>query len=134
MALDFIRSILGTEFDLTPHASITQEAIDAFVASCGEPAPGPGAAPPTFVLSMRTKYILPRDMRDRLRAAFDAGKDIEFGATVRVGDVLTSRSTVHDVYEKTGRSGTMAFMVLRTIVTNQRDEHVAVIDQKMMFR
>jgi hypothetical protein len=41
---------------------------------------------------------------------------------------------VHDVYEKTGRSGTMVFIVFRTAVTNQRGEMVAVVDQKMMFR
>jgi hypothetical protein len=41
---------------------------------------------------------------------------------------------VHDIYEKTGRSGTMNFIVFRTTVTNQRNEMVAIIDQKMMFR
>ena len=53
---------------------------------------------------------------------------------MRVGDVLTAVSTVHDIYEKTGRSGSMYFIVLRTVVTNQRHEQVAIIDQKMMFR
>jgi 3-methylfumaryl-CoA hydratase len=65
---------------------------------------------------------------------FDAGKDIDFGVPIRVGDVLTAVSTVHDLYEKTGRSGSMAFVVLRTVVTNQRDERVVTIDQKMMFK
>jgi len=41
---------------------------------------------------------------------------------------------VHDIYEKTGRTGSMNFIVLRTVVTNQRGESVATIDQKMMFR
>jgi hypothetical protein len=41
---------------------------------------------------------------------------------------------VHDIYEKTGRSGTMHFIVLRASITNQRGETVATIDQKMMFR
>jgi hypothetical protein len=41
---------------------------------------------------------------------------------------------VHDVYEKTGRSGTMVFIVFRTTLTNQRGEMVAVVDQKMMSR
>jgi hypothetical protein len=41
---------------------------------------------------------------------------------------------VHDIYEKTGRSGTMVFIVFRTTVSNQRGETVSVVDQRMMFR
>ena len=63
---------------------------------------------------------------------FDAGKDIEFGAAIHPGDVLRIRSTVHDIYEKTGRSGTMVFLVLRTEIHNQRGEQVAIVDQRMM--
>ena len=91
-------------------------------------------ASPTFVLRLRGSRFMPENMPNLGRTGFDAGKDIEFGVPVRVGDVLTAVSTVHDIYEKTGRSGSMAFVVLRTVVTNQRDEEVAVIDQKMMFR
>lgn len=38
------------------------------------------------------------------------------------------------IYEKTGHSGIMSFVGLRTVVTNQRGEQVALIDQRMMFR
>src|SRR5262249_58189054 len=91
-------------------------------------------APPTFVVRLRGRHFMPASLAQFGRAGFDAGKDIELGAPIRVGDVLTASSTVHDIYEKTGRSGTMAFIVLRTTVTNQRNERVAIIDQKMMFR
>jgi hypothetical protein len=43
-------------------------------------------------------------------------------------------SSIHDIYEKTGRSGTMTFMVVRYVLTNQRDELVATIDNRMMYR
>jgi flagellar biosynthesis component FlhA len=43
-------------------------------------------------------------------------------------------STVHDVYEKTGRSGIMSFVVLRALVTNQGGERVAEVDQRMVLR
>ena len=134
MAFDFDRSLLGSEFDVTEHDPITQRAIDEYVESCGEVTPAVGMAPPSFVVSLRTKHFLPRNMPNLGNAAFDAGKDIEFGAPIRVGDKLTSRSFIHDIFEKTGRTGTMAFMVLRTIVTNHEDRQVAVIDQRMMFR
>jgi acyl dehydratase len=134
MALDFDRSIIGTEFDRTVFAPVTKEAIQEYAAASGEPSANGVTAPPTFVLRLRGHKWMPENMPNLGRMGFDAGKDIEFGAPVRVGDVLTALSTVHDIYEKTGRSGSMAFVVLRTTVSNQRDQLVAVIDQKMMFR
>jgi hypothetical protein len=135
MALDFDRSIIGSEFDRTVFAPVTREAIVEYASTSGEPAPNDVTAPPTFVVRLRGHRWMPDNMPKNLgRAGFDAGKDIEFGAPVRIGDVLTAVSSVHDIYEKTGRTGSMAFVVLRTLVTNQRDERVAIIDQKMMFR
>jgi acyl dehydratase len=64
----------------------------------------------------------------------DAGKDVEFGVPIRPGDAITVRSILHDVYEKTGRSGSMTFVVLRVTLTNQRGERVAVVDNRFMHR
>ena len=134
MALEFDRSIIGSEFDRTIFAPITKEAIVAYATASGEPTPNDVTASPTFVVRLRGHRWMPENLPNLGRTGFDAGKDIEFGVPVRVGDVLTAVSMVHDIYEKTGRSGSMAFVVLRTVVTNQRDQQVAVIDQKMMFR
>ena len=134
MTLEFDRSILGTEFDRTAFAPISAEEIRVYAAASGEPCPAPDVAPPTFVLRQRGDRFMPANIAKLGRVGFDAGKDIEFGVPVRVGDVLTAVSTVHDIYEKTGRSGSMGFLILRTELTNQHGERVAVIDQKMMFR
>jgi len=141
------RSIVGQEFDHTVFPPVTEAEILAYAHAYGETNPlhtdpaaaarGPyGAliAPPTFAVSLRGAHFMPRDMRSIGRNGFDAGKDIEMGAPIHVGDVLTGSSTVHDVYEKTGRSGTMTFIVFRTTVTNQDGQMVAIVDQKMMFR
>lgn len=128
------RSVVGLEFDHTVYPAVTQAAIDAYVAASGEPAPGPGLAPPTFVVSLRARRFLPENLAALERGGLDAGKDIEFGAPIRVGDVLETRSTVHDLYEKTGRTGTMRFLVLRTVVRRADGATVATIDQRMMFR
>ncbi|HSQ01168.1 MAG TPA: MaoC family dehydratase N-terminal domain-containing protein [Candidatus Dormibacteraeota bacterium] len=138
---DDSRAIVGQEFDRTTFPPVTTEQIVAYATACGEtdprwtqPVPGL-VAPPTFALSLRGKHFMPKHLPTNLgRNAFDAGKDIEIGAPVVAGDVLTATSTVHDVYEKTGRSGSMTFVVFRTTVINQRQETVAVVDQKMMFR
>jgi acyl dehydratase len=142
------RSIVGQEFDHTVFPPVTEAEILAYAAAYGETNPlhtdpaaaarGPHGsliAPPTFAVSLRGHHFTPRNMpRDLGRNGFDAGKDIEMGAPIRPGDVLTASSTVHDIYEKTGRSGTMVFIVFRMKVTNQAGDMVAVVDQKMMFR
>jgi acyl dehydratase len=53
---------------------------------------------------------------------------------VRPGDTVEVRSTLHEVYEKTGRSGSMVFVVIRFTMTNQRGETVAVVDNRFMHR
>ena len=137
MAIELDRSVIGREFDHTVLQPITAEEILEHIAITGETEPPTSnedlVAPPTFVAHIRGQRFMPLSLAS-IRSGFDAGKDIEFGVPIRPGDVLTSASTVHDIYEKTGRSGTMSFAVLRTVVTNQRGEQVAVIDQRMMFR
>ena len=143
------RSIIGREFDHTVFAPVTKEQILAYAAACEETNPlytdeaaaarGPYGgliAPPTFPVRLRGRHFMPKNLPKGLASltGFDAGKDIEFGVPVRPGDILTTSSTVHDIYEKTGRSGRMTFIVFRTTVTNQRNEMVAVVDQQMMFR
>ena len=136
------RSAIGQEFDHTVFPPVSAAQIRAYAAAYGETNPGWTSAadgvltaPPTFALSLRGRHFMPKQLPANLgRNGFDAGKDIEIGVAVRVGDVLTASSTVHDVYEKTGRTGTMTFIVFRTAVTNQHGDSVAVVDQKMMFR
>ena len=55
---------------------------------------------------------------------FDAGKDIDFHAPIRPGDSITAISSIVDLYEKTGRSGSMWFVVYRQELRNQRGELV----------
>jgi len=139
MKMEVDPALIGQEYDHTTFAPVTEAEIREYVEASNEiPASEVDVedliAPPTFVVRLRGRRFMPGGMPRMGRTGFDAGKDIEFGVPVRPGDVLTASSTVHDVYEKTGRSGSMAFIVLRTVVTNQRDQLVATIDQKMMFR
>lgn len=137
MSLEYDRSIIGSEFDRVTAAPVTAEDILEYIAATGEIQPPAAAAelvaPPTYVVCVRRRHLLPPQV-GKIRFGFDAGKDIQFGVPIRPGDVLTSVTTVHDIYEKTGRSGIMAFVVVRTVVTNQRGEQVAVVDQQMMCR
>src|SRR5206468_1254293 len=50
------------------------------------------------------------------------------------GDSIEVRLTVHEVYEKTGRTGSMYFVVIRFTMTNQRSEILAVADNRFIDR
>jgi acyl dehydratase len=141
-------SVIGREFDRTEFGPITAEQIIRYARACGETDPiytdeaAAAAGPhgglvgsPTFPVTVRREIFLPKEVPDSFGyEGFDAGKDIDIGVPVRPGDVLTSSTTIHETYEKTGRSGSMVFLVLRTVVTNQKNELVATMDQRMMFR
>src|SRR5437763_1070206 len=114
MAAAIDRTLIGDEFDHTVFDPVRREDILEYAAASGE-APRASAstevvAPATFVLRLRGRRFMPANLPNDIgHAMFDAGKDIEFGVPVCVGDVLTASSTVHDIYEKTGRSGIMKF-------------------------
>ncbi len=147
MALEFDRSIIGQVFDETSFPAITKEEIIEYAKTLGETNPlytdeaaaaktpyGGLIAPPTFVTKLRAKKFTPENLPRFGKVGFDGGRDLELYAPVRPGDQLTMMSTIHDIYEKTGRTGSMYFIVIRNEVRNQRGEKVAVIDHRIMQR
>ena len=147
MAFDFDRSILGQVFDETDFPPITKDEILKFAEALGETNPlytdeeaaaqgpyGGLVAPPTFVTRLRPKKMTPEHMPRFGKVGFDGGRDLESFTPVRPGDALKMVSTIHDIYEKTGRSGSMYFIVLRNEITNQNGEKVAVVDHRIVQR
>jgi len=147
MALEFDRSIIGQIFDETSFPPVTKEEILAFTTALGEKNPlytdeaaaakgpyGGLVAPPTFVTKLRAKKFTPEHLPKFGKMGFDGGRDLEICAPVRPGDALKMASTIHDIYEKTGRTGSMYFIVIRNEITNQKGERVAVIDHRIMQR
>jgi acyl dehydratase len=135
-------SIIGQEFDRATYGPVTGEELIAFARALGETRPeytqpGPDlVGHPTFCVRYKGNKFYPQDLPKTInvRTGFDAGKDLELGAVVRPGDTIDVRFTLHEIYEKTGRSGSMIFVVIRFTMTNQRDEMVAVIDNRFMHR
>jgi acyl dehydratase len=147
MALEFDPSILGQVFDETSFPPVTKEEITEYAASLGETNPlytdeaaaakGPYGgliASPTFVTKLRAQKFTPEHLPKFGKVGFDGGRDLELYAPVRPGDQLTMLSTIHEIYEKTGRTGSMYFIVIRNEVKNQKGEKVAVIDHRIMQR
>jgi len=55
----------------------------------------------------------------------DGGEEWEFFLPMRLGDTITSRSKLANVFEREGRMSKMLFFVYETSYTNQRGESVA---------
>jgi hypothetical protein len=134
---------VGKEFDEKTF-EIRQEAALEFARACGETAPRfvdpehpDFQAPVTITAQFTGGRIFPEELTPVLRrggGGFDAGKRVQPLGPIRPGDRLVGRSQIHDVYEKTGRSGSMLFIVHRMTFSNQRGEPVSIVDWRMVSR
>jgi acyl dehydratase len=143
--LSYDASVVGVEVE-TGMMEVSREDILAYCDATGETNPlftdeeaakkGPHhglIAPPTFCTSIRTGQGLdPKLVYGN--ATFHAGQRLEFIAPIRPGDVIKARTKVHEIYEKTGRTGLMVFLVRRTTYSNQLEQDVAISDQSMVYR
>src|SRR5215470_11063483 len=90
-------------------------------------------APPTFVVWRGTYPIAPPEMGFN-GTGYNAGYRCNFYGVIYPGDVLTYSTCLVDLYEKTGRSGIMRFVVRETTVTNQHGDTVAVLCNPFILR
>lgn len=140
-------SRLAARFSLSEPVTVTAEKIAEFCAAVGENNPlftnpeaareGPYGgiiAPPAYADSLRRPEPGPGQAPQMPRGGLMAGIDMEFGAPIRPGDAISVTTEVKETYEKTGRSGTMTFTVIRSTLTNQKGELVAYVDHRMMRR
>ena len=136
--IEIDRAWIGKEFD---HAEfkVKQEEMLAFARACGETDPrftDPShpnfQAPPTFTSKFVSRRILPEAFPYLGARGFDAGKTVEVLGPVRPDDTLTAHSKIADIYEKTGRSGHMLFIVHRMEFSNQDGQPVSVVDWRLV--
>lgn len=64
----------------------------------------------------------------------DGGKAVTLMAPVPVGLELTGRTHLHDIYDKTGRSGRMVFLVARMEIYGPDETQLAITDSRMVIR
>ena len=147
MAVNYDPALIGRVFEVTEPVDVSAEDIRKFCETMGETNPlfideaaakkgpyGTIVAPPSYAVTFRNgRHFFARVPRYG-RVGLDAGKDIEFHAPLRAGDKITLKSHVKEIYEKTGRSGSMVFVVVRSTVQNQKGEVVAHIDHRFMSR
>lgn len=129
---------VGHEFDES-RFEMEAESMQAFAEACGEtlpkyvdPTDPDFQAPPSYPTRFHGRRSLPKDFPMEIARSFDGGKCVEPKRPIRPGDVLTAKSHIHDIYEKTGRSGGMVFVVHRMEFFDQQDELVSIVDWKLI--
>ncbi len=135
------RMIDGRTFESAAPIRVTRAMIEGFCAAVGETNPlftaaasaagGPDrdlVAPPSFAAifgdgeNIFSHYPELDEFNSRRLLA---GIDAEYLAPIRAGDSITIVSRLQAVYEKTGRSGAMIFVVIASLLRKQ-DGEVAV--------
>jgi len=90
-------------------------------------------AMPTFLLAEASHPLVPPEI-PFVGGGLNAGYDCAFYGEVYPGDTLTYSTCIADLYEKTGRSGTMPFVIRETEVTNQHRETIALIRNSFILK
>jgi hypothetical protein len=88
-------------------------------------------APPTFAVTFRDETAdtgaLLRDLGTDISRLLHGEQEFEIFRQLTPGETYLCRTRILDVYEKTGRSGPMAFVVRETAVTDRTSEIVATM-------
>ena len=88
-------------------------------------------APPTFPITFRdenadTSAFL-KELGTDISRILHGEQEFELHRPIRAGETLVCRPKVSDIYEKSGKSGAMAFVVRETAVTDKDGELVATL-------
>ena len=146
MELEYDRSLYGKEHLAGPF-EVTKELIQAFTKSLGETNPvftneaaalAAGysglLAPPTFCTVFVSRVSLPSINLKFGKMQVHSGQRVQPRADIVAGDQVTAASHLKDVYPKTGRSGTMVFIVWETTFRNKNVEIVADVQDSFALR
>jgi acyl dehydratase len=133
----------GRSFESANPVHVTRELIADFCAAIGETNPlytdpvaasaGPHGglvAPPSLAAIFGDGENIFQHFPEFDRRRLAAGMDVEFVAPIRAGDSITTVSRVKEIYEKTGRSGAMVFVVISSALRKQNGEIAARIEHR----
>lgn len=111
-------------------ARMTGETLPEFT----DPAHPDFQATPAIIGSLASGRRLPIDFPSLGGIPMDGGKAVTCLAPVPVGAPLSGRTHLHDIYDKSGRSGRMIFLVQRMEIRDANGTHVATSDSHMVIR
>jgi len=111
-----------------PSTEATVEAghLKRFVEAIGDPNPRwTNEAPPTFLVALVPVSMHLAEAEEYGKGWLNGGNRFEYVEPVKVGDRITATGRVADVYEKTGASGSLLFIIFETEYVNQHGRTVA---------
>ena len=150
MPIKVNKAIVGKEYPPIP-VTVERGRIKDFAQALGDPNPfyindavgaaspwGDVIAPPTFSISFRDEAAdsgaLLRDLGVDISRLLHGEQEFEIHRQLVPGETYLCRTKVLDVYEKTGRSGPMAFVVRETAVTDGTGEIAVSMRQITVVR
>ena len=143
MPIQINRGVVGKEF--APYAvTVERGKIKEFARAIGDSNPlylddrvgaasewGDIIAPPTFPITFRDEgadtNALLRELGTDISRVLHGEQEFEIHRPLQPGRTYLCRARVSDIYEKTGKTGPMAFVVRETTVTDSDNEIVAVM-------
>ncbi len=90
--------------------------------------------PPAYLASLASGRHLPIDFPRLGGLPIDGGKAVTCLHPVRPNQTLSGRTHLHDIFDKTGRSGRMIFLVSRMELLDADEQLLATSDSKMIIR
>ncbi len=144
--IEFDRSLLGVKHEGRP-VLVTEEMIRRLCASVGETNPlfidrqaareaghADIIAPPTICNVLVGAMPRPDPKVEFGDVLLQGGQLVESLAPVTAGDTLTGSVYLKEVYRKTGRSGTMVFIVWESEFVNQDGKLVGRVQESWVRR
>jgi acyl dehydratase len=150
MAITVNKDVKGKEY---PPFTVTVERgkIKEFARAIGDLSPfylddavgrasewGDIVAPPTFPITFRDENadtgVMLRDLGVDISRILHGEQEFEHFKPIRPGETYLCRSRVTDIYEKSGRSGAMAFVVREMTVTDGDNDIVCLVRSTTVVR
>ena len=82
-------------------------------------------APPTFLVALAPVSLHLEEAEEYGKGWLNGGNRFEYFAPVLIGDHITATGRVADVYEKSGSTGNLLFIIFETDYVNQHGDLVA---------
>jgi MaoC dehydratase-like protein len=132
--VDRLRARIGVDGE--PVTALVEAGhVRRFAHAIGDPNPRwEKETPPTFLVALAPVALHLSEAEAYGRGWLNGGNRYEYLAPVRVGDRITARGHVADVYEKEGSSGNLLFIIFETNYDNQDGVRVATLRGTMIRR
>jgi hypothetical protein len=129
-----LRARIGVEGEPVT-ATVEAGHVRRFAQAIGDPNPRwTEEAPPTFLVAMAPVSLHLAEAEEYGKGWLNGGNGFEYFAPVRIGDRITATGSVADVYEKSGSSGSLLFILFETRYVNQDGTLVAKLRGTMIRR